>query len=143
MIKILIAEDDPDDRDLAEEAFSHTGLGSEIRFVEDGQELLDYLTCSGPHADREPELPDLILLDLNMPRMDGRVALRVIRDTPGIRQVPIVVLTTSRDVEDIRYCYETGANSFMTKPSRFQELIDTMRKLEDYWANVVMRPPSD
>ena len=143
MLKILIAEDDPDDRDLAEEALSMTGLESEVCFVEDGQDLMDYLTRNGAHAEREPGLPDLVLLDLNMPRMDGRVALQTIRETPALRRLPVVVLTTSRDVEDIRYCYETGANSFMTKPSRFQDLIDAMRKLEDYWANVVNLPPSD
>ncbi len=143
MLKILIAEDDPDDRDLAQEALSMTGLASEVRFVENGQELMDYLNRGGAYADREPGLPDLLLLDLNMPRMDGRVALRAIRETPALRLLPVVVLTTSRDIEDIRYCYETGANSFMTKPSRFQDLIDAMRKLEDYWANVVNLPPSN
>ncbi len=143
MLKILIAEDDPDDRDLAQEALSMTGLASEVRFVENGQELMDYLNRGGAYADREPGLPDLLLLDLNMPRMDGRVALRAILETPALRLLPVVVLTTSRDIEDIRYCYETGANSFMTKPSRFQDLIDAMRKLEDYWANVVNLPPSN
>ena len=110
-----------------------TGLEAKLEFVEDGQQLMDYL-------EREGARPDLILLDLNMPRIDGRDALRMIKENPRLRSIPVVVLTTSKSEDDVRGCYDLGANSYVTKPSHFDDLITSMQKLEEYWSQVVRLP---
>jgi CheY-like chemotaxis protein len=140
-MRILMAEDDPDDRMLTRDALDETSLSTDLEFVCDGEELLDYLHRRGPYAapDRAPR-PGLILLDLNMPRKDGRLALKEIKDDPELRQIPIVVLTTSRSEEDVLYTYDMGVNSFIVKPSSFDSLVDIVRTLVNYWFNVVELP---
>lgn len=138
---ILMAEDDDDDRMLVQDAFNEGGNGNTVRFVEDGEELVDYLLRRGKYQNpEESPRPDLILLDLNMPRKDGREALKEIRANPDLRSVPVVVFTTSRADTDIAKVYELGANSFVTKPPAFAELVETMAKITSYWFCVVELP---
>lgn len=143
-ITILLADDDPDDRMLAKDALDENRLVNDLRFVEDGEELLDYLLQRGRFADRElSPRPGLILLDLNMPRKDGREALREIKEHPELRRIPIVVLTTSKAEEDILRTYELGVNSFISKPVTFEGLVEVMRALGRYWFEIVELPPTD
>jgi CheY-like chemotaxis protein len=132
-VTILIAEDDPDDRLLTREAFSESRPANRVDFVHDGEELLDYLNHRPPYDDaqRYPR-PSLILLDLNMPRMDGREALRALKAEPRLRDIPVVMLSTSCDEEDIRRSYADGVNSFISKPASFNGLLDVVRSLGDY-----------
>jgi CheY-like chemotaxis protein len=140
-ITILIADDDADDRMMASEALEESRLANDLRFVEDGEELLDYLYHRGRFAgaDASPR-PGLILLDLNMPRKDGREALREIKSDPGLRSIPVVVLTTSKAEEDIYRTYDLGVNSFITKPVLFESLVEVMRTLGKYWFEIVELP---
>ena len=141
-ITILMADDDPDDRLLAAEAMRESRVANDLRFVEDGEQLLDYLRRRGRWAD--PALsprPGVVLLDLNMPRMDGREALAAIKADPALRRIPIVVLTTSRAEADVLRSYDLGANSFITKPVTFGGLVDAMRVLGRYWIEIVELPP--
>jgi CheY-like chemotaxis protein len=144
-ITILIADDDPDDRFLAKEALDESRLANEVHFVEDGEELLEYLRRQGRYmaGQKEASRPGLILLDLNMPRKDGREALREIKADPILRQIPIVVLTTSKSDEDIIRSYDLGVNSFITKPVTFEGLVEVMRTLQKYWFEIVELPPSE
>ncbi|MBW7886480.1 MAG: response regulator [Caldilineaceae bacterium] len=142
-ITILIAEDDPDDQLLTREALEENKLGNDLFFVSDGQELLDYLAQRGRFAD--PVIaprPDLILLDLNMPRLDGREALARIKSDPIMRRIPIVVLTTSKAEEDILRTYDLGVNSFIVKPVTFESLVSVIRTLTQYWFSIVQLPPN-
>jgi CheY-like chemotaxis protein len=140
-ITILIADDDADDRMMASEALEESRLANDLRFVEDGEELLDYLyhrgRFSGPGASPRP---GLILLDLNMPRKDGREALREIKGDPELRSIPVVVLTTSKAEEDVYRTYDLGVNSFITKPVLFESLVEVMRTLGRYWFEIVELP---
>jgi CheY-like chemotaxis protein len=139
---IVLAEDDPDDRLLARDALAEAKVDSTIHFVEDGEALLDYLLRKGKYADMANQpLPSLIVLDLNMPRKDGREALREIRANPLLRRIPIVILTTSRSEEDIQRSYDMGANSYIAKPVSFDKLVEVMRILRQYWLEVVAMPP--
>ncbi|HVF61936.1 MAG TPA: response regulator [Thermoanaerobaculia bacterium] len=138
-IRILLAEDDPDDRLLLQEALQEGRLANELICVEDGEELLDYLHQRGKWAGGAPR-PGLILLDLNMPKLDGREALRAIKADPSLRQIPVVVLTTSKAEEDVLRSYDLGANSFITKPVTFQSMVDLMRVLGSYWLEIVELP---
>jgi len=140
-INILLADDDADDRMLAREALEESRLVNELRFVEDGEQLLDYLYRRGEYADpaKSPR-PGLILLDLNMPRKDGREALREIKADPVLRQIPVVVLTTSKAEEDIYRTYDLGVNSFITKPVDFEGLVQVMKALGRYWFEIVELP---
>ncbi len=140
-ITILIADDDADDRLMAKEALEECRLANHIDFVEDGVELLDYLNARGRHAARRAEIrPGLIILDLNMPKMDGREALRAIKADPSLRRIPIVVMTTSQAEEDIYRTYDLGVNSFITKPVTFERLVAVMRVLGSYWIEIVELP---
>jgi len=138
---ILMAEDDADDRLLVQDAFAECGASDTVRFVADGEELVDYLLRRGKYekASASPR-PDLILLDLNMPRKDGREALKEIRSHLELRRVPVVVFTTSRADTDIDKVYELGANSFVTKPAGFDQLVTTVTKLTGYWFGTVELP---
>lgn len=142
---ILMADDDPDDRLLVKDALVECGMQPGVmeamRFVADGEELMDYLLRRGSYADAasSPQ-PDLILLDLNMPRKDGREALREIRSHAALRRIPVVVFTTSRADTDIALIYDLGANSFVTKPVAFDSLVNTLRVLSRYWLEVVELP---
>ena len=137
-IKILMAEDDADDRVLFADAFRESGVDVELEFVGDGVELLQYLNVL--LADPRRVLPELLLLDLNMPRMDGRDALRAIREHPGLKHLPVIMMTTSRSELDIMVSYQLGANSYVTKPRRYDELIAALQSLEHYWMQTVQLP---
>lgn len=139
-ITILMADDDADDRMLAAEAMKESRLGNCFRFVEDGQELMEYLTRSGEYATADAPRPGLILLDLNMPRMDGRQALQQIKSDPELRRIPVVILTTSKAEEDILRSYDLGANSFISKPVSFDGLVEIVRTLGLYWFSIVELP---
>jgi CheY-like chemotaxis protein len=140
-ITVLVADDDRDDRDMTQEAFDESRVLNKIHFVEDGEKLLQYLKRQGPYADpASSPRPGLILLDLNMPRMDGRTALKEIKADPELRQIPVVIMTTSKAEEDIFRSYDEGASSFITKPVRFTALVDTIRSLGRYWLEIVELP---
>ena len=142
-ISILMADDDEDDQLLAREALAENRLANPIHFVPDGEQLIAYLRNEPPYDDREAHpRPGLILLDLNMPRMDGREALREIKADPDLRSIPIVVLTTSKAEEDILRTYDLGANSYITKPVSFDGLIEVMGSLGGYWLGIVQLPPN-
>jgi CheY-like chemotaxis protein len=140
-IIILMAEDDPDDRMLTKDALQEARLANDMYFVEDGEELMDYLYHRGKYADpKSSPLPGLILLDLNMPRKDGREALKEIKGDHDLRQIPIVILTTSKAEEDILRSYDLGVNSFIIKPVTFEALVDVMKTLAKYWFEIVELP---
>ena len=136
---ILMAEDDADDRLLAKDALAECGLGGELRFAENGEDLLDYLLQRGKYDAQTPR-PGLILLDLNMPVKDGREALKEIKSNASLRRIPVIVLTTSKADTDIDRTYHLGANSFITKPVRYESLVEVMRAIGDYWLKIVELP---
>lgn len=140
---IIMAEDDADDRLLVKDALHECDWDADLRFVENGEELLDYLLRQGKYqtAEHSPR-PGLILLDLNMPRKDGREVLRDIRAHTELRRIPVVVLTTSKADTDIERIYELGANSFISKPVQFDGLVNLMRVLAQYWFKTVELPVS-
>lgn len=142
-ILILVADDDPEDCMLIRDALDESRLANELHFVSDGEELLDYLHHRGTFADAAlSPRPGLVLLDLNMPKMDGREALEEIKHDPQLRQIPIVVLTTSKAEEDIFRSYDLGVNSYITKPVTFDSLVRVMRTLGKYWFEIVELPPN-
>ncbi|HMD67962.1 MAG TPA: response regulator [Chitinivibrionales bacterium] len=141
-VVILMADDDEDDRLMAKEAFAEVKLINHFHTVENGEELMDYLRRKGKYADPAVSpRPGLILLDLNMPRKDGRQALAEIKADPSLRQIPIVVLTTSKAEEDILRSYDLGVNSFIAKPVTFEQLVVIMKTLTKYWFEIVELPP--
>lgn len=136
-LTVLCAEDDPDDRLLATMAHRDSGVANPLVFVDDGIEVLEYLRASGRHADRaDATRPGIVLLDLNMPGMDGFETLWAIRADPVLRRIPVVVLTTSNATEDIAASYGAGANSYIVKPSSFAGLVDVFTRLGGYWFGV-------
>ena len=138
---VLVADDDPDDRLMIDDAFEESRLIVKIRFVENGEELVKYLNREGTYQDEEKyPRPGLILLDLNMPIKDGREALKEIKSDPHLRQIPIVVLTTSKSEEDIFKTYDLGVNSFIKKPVTYESLLDTVKTIGNYWFKVVELP---
>lgn len=140
-VVILMAEDDEEDRMLAKDALEESRLANRMTFVEDGEQLLAYLRGEGKYEDREAyPLPGLILLDLNMPRKDGREALEEIKSTDRFRKIPIVILSTSKAEEDIIRSYDLGVNSFITKPVTFDSLVEVMTTLGKYWFQIVELP---
>jgi len=144
MITILLADDDPDDRKLTQDAFEENRLANNLHCVEDGEELMEYLHRGGKYSHLNGEaLPGLILLDLNMPRKDGREALKEIKADPELRRIPIVVLTTSKAEEDILRTYDLGVNSYVTKPVTFKSLVELVKILGRYWFEVVELPPGE
>ena len=143
-ITILICDDDEDDRMLTQQALENAHVSNRIRFVEDGEQLLDYLYQRGEFAGETGKAPrpGLILLDLNMPKMGGREALKVIKQDETLRDIPVVVLSTSRLDEDITRSYQLGVNSFITKPVTFSGLVEAMNVLGRYWLEIVELPPT-
>ena len=138
---ILLADDDEEDCLLTQDALTESHLANTLYTVHDGEELLDFLYQRGAYA--APGVaprPGVILLDLNMPKMDGREALAQIKADPDLRRIPIVVLTTSQAEEDISSCYDLGANSFISKPVTFSGLVEAMRSLGTYWFEIVQLP---
>ena len=133
-----MADDDADDRRLTEEAFKESRLANILRFVEDGKELLQYLRHEGEFQDKEKyPRPGLILLDLNMPKMDGSAALREIKSDPLLCDIPVNMLTTSETDRDICRSYDLGVNSYILKPVTFAALVDTLQTLNNYWFRIV------
>ena len=140
-ILILIADDDADDRMLIGDALEEARLNNPVQFVEDGVELMEFLKHEGKYAHLDDDdLPGIILLDLNMPRKDGRTALKEIREDERLRRIPIVVLTTSKSEEDILRTYNLGVNSFITKPVTFDKLVELAQIIGKYWIEIVALP---
>ncbi|MEO5930751.1 MAG: response regulator [Candidatus Kapaibacterium sp.] len=140
-ITILMADDDADDRMLAKDALEESRVANNLWFVEDGEELIDYLLRRGKFTDPATSpRPGLILLDLNMPRKDGREALQEIKAHPDLRRIPIIIMTTSKAEEDIFRTYDLGASSFITKPVTFDRLVELMKVLGTYWIEFVELP---
>jgi len=138
---IIIADDDSDDRMMIEDAFKENRLANPRVYVEDGQQLLDYLTRQTTEGGRDRTSPGLILLDLNMPRLDGRGVLAKLKADPNLRRIPVVVLTTSKLEEDILRTYDLGVASFITKPVSFDSLVDVVRALNHFWIEIARLPP--
>lgn len=140
-VTLLIADDDADDRSLMIEAWRENRFANEVRVVEDGEQLLNYLLRRGEYEDPESSpRPGLILLDLNMPKIDGREALQEIKKNQELCDIPIVVLTTSRAEEDIFRTYQLGVNSFISKPVTFSSLVDLVQDVGHYWLEIVELP---
>jgi two-component system, response regulator len=137
---ILLADDDEEDRELARDALQGSRLANEMQFVIDGQDLLDYLRHEGRWNEENSPRPGIILLDLNMPRKDGREALQEIKADESLRRIPIVVLTTSQDEADVLATYDLGVSSFITKPVTFGGLVDVMKTWTQYWFEIVELP---
>lgn len=138
-IFILIAEDDADDRFLLRTAFEENGYKDRLHFVENGVEALDYLhnlTQTG-----QPQImPNFILLDLNMPKKDGREVLKEIKGNPAYNNIPVIIFSTTNNEQEMRRCYELGANSYITKPNSFENLIKTVAVLRSYWIHTSLSP---
>jgi CheY-like chemotaxis protein len=141
-VTILLADDDEEDRELTRDALQDAHLANEMKFVVDGQDLMDYLRRTGRYADPaiDAPRPGIILLDLNMPKKDGREALAEIKADESLRRIPVVVLTTSKDEEDVLRTYDLGVNSFITKPVTFAGLVEVMRTWTRYWFELVELP---
>lgn len=140
-ITILMADDDADDRMMTKEAFDESRLANDLRFVEDGVELLDYLNRRGKYADPAASpRPGLILLDLNMPKKDGREALKEIKADPKLKSIRVVILTTSKAEEDIYRTYDLSAASYITKPVTFAAMTEVIKVLGKYWLEIVALP---
>jgi CheY-like chemotaxis protein len=139
---VLVAEDDQDDRELILDAFQTARPAVSLEFVADGQELLDYLQRGrdDPSRSTQPHHPAIILLDLNMPRKNGHEALAELKSDPALRPIPVIVLTTSRDEQDVQTSYDLGASSFITKPTNNTELVEAMDALSEYWLWTVELP---
>jgi CheY-like chemotaxis protein len=140
-IIILIADDDEEDRMLVKEALEENRLRNILEFVENGEDLMSYLHNRDKYEDKKKyPRPGLILLDLNMPKKDGREALKEIKEDPELKMIPIVILTTSKAEEDIFKTYNLGVSSFITKPVTFSSLVDIMKTLSKYWFEIVELP---
>ncbi len=137
---ILIADDDTDDRLFIEKAFRQNGYAQAITFVEDGEELMEYLYRYGRYNEQNAPWPNLLILDLNMPRKNGFQALGEIKDDPKLRRLPVVVMTTSSADEDVLKTYNLGVNSFVTKPFNFNRLVEMVDALKTYWLDTVKLP---
>jgi len=138
---ILIAEDDEDDYLLTIEALKEAGVDSQVKWVKDGEELMNYLEPIGASKTRSAaEFPSLILLDLNMPRKDGREVLEEIKKSNTLRKIPVVILTTSKAETDINHAYDLGVNSYIQKPVRFNEFVEVIKVLSHYWFQIVKLP---
>lgn len=137
---ILIADDDTDDRLFIDKAFRQSGYTQAIQFVEDGEELMEYLYRYGRYNEQNAPWPNLLILDLNMPRKNGFQALSEIKDDPKLRRLPVVVMTTSSADEDVLKTYNLGVNSFVTKPFNFNRLVEMVNALKTYWLDTVKLP---
>lgn len=140
-ITILLVDDDEEDLLMTQQALQESRLGNDLRSAHDGEELMDYLLRRGRYSDpSDSPLPGLILLDLNMPKKDGREALAEIKANPDLRKIPVIVLTTSKAEEDIFRTYDLGVSSFITKPVTFAGLVEAMRVVSQYWFEIVELP---
>ena len=141
-LTMLVADDDEDDQLLMQEAIKESQLNINLHFVEDGEELLHYLKHQGKYSKSKFPRPSLILLDLNMPKKDGREVLKEIKENDELRQIPVVIFTTSKREEDVYRSYNIGGNSFITKPVTFEGLVDVVKTIAEYWFDVVVLPNS-
>lgn len=142
-IVILMADDDEDDRMMTEKAMKKNRLANEIKFTVDGEDLMDYLYCRKSYTHETAPAPDLILLDLNMPKKDGIEALKEIKSNKDFKSIPVIVLTTSSAEEDIIKSYELGVNSFITKPVTFEGLVKVIKEIDNYWFELVKLPETN
>jgi two-component system response regulator len=133
---ILIAEDDADDRFLLETAFEECGYKDNLIFVENGIELMHFLDEEKLRNDVDRKFPAFIMLDLNMPKKDGREVLKELKENPKYKSIPVVIFTTTKNENDIRRCYELGANSYVVKPCNFENLVKVIGKIRDYWFSI-------
>jgi CheY-like chemotaxis protein len=136
--RILLVEDDPGDELMAREAFEDDELASELHVARDGEEALDFLYRRGQHTDAPR--PDFILLDLNLPRVDGRQVLRQVKSDADVSSIPVVVLTTSSAAEDISACYGAHSNAYITKPAGYDDFVDVVRQINQFWLDTVRLP---
>ncbi|GAB2676201.1 response regulator [Flavihumibacter cheonanensis] len=140
-VYILVAEDDADDRFLLETAFAENGFKGKLEFVENGVELLDYLrNLKKEDANTDHPLPGFILLDLNMPKKDGREVLKEIKEDPRFKKIPVIVFTTTKNENEINRCYELGANTYVVKPVGFENLVKTIEDIRSYWFSTAQIP---
>ena len=140
-LRILVAEDDEDYFLLTKEALTQSGLAKHVFWVKDGEEMMDYLLRQGPYADPLASArPDIILLDLNMPKKDGREVLKEMKKSPDLAGIPVVVLTTSREEKDVVHSYQDGANSFIRKPLSYNRLVEILKAFRQYWLETVELP---
>lgn len=137
---IMITDDDPDDRLLAKEAFSDNNLQNPLIFTEDGEDLMDYMFKRNKYAGQELPMPDIILLDLNMPKKDGREVLMELKTDHAFKRIPVVVFTTSRSEEDIATTYDLGVNSYITKPVSYDSLVKAINVMGNYWLKLASLP---
>lgn len=138
---ILMADDDADDCLLAKEAWDEIASGHELRFVHDGQEVLDYVLRRGPYtADQAAPKPGIILLDLNMPKKNGHEVLGIVKSHIDLRTIPIIVFTTTKHIDEVIRAYKEGANAFMTKPTTFEGYRDTLKSVDNFWLHLVQLP---
>lgn len=144
-ISLIIADDDPDDKILIREAFQETFKFAQLRFVENGEELIHYLSDADPTGseDENKLWPDLILLDLNMPKKDGRETLRELKSSPKFHTIPVIIFTTSKSKADLQKSYELGANSFISKPVTYLELVEVVKVIGKYWFDTAMLCPQN
>lgn len=139
--RILLVEDSPQDVELTLAAFKEINLANEVEIVHDGAEALDYLYARGAFAGRTGGLPAVVLLDLKLPKVDGAQVLTVLRADPAMRQLPIVILTSSREEQDVVRCYENGINAYVVKPVNFEQFTSAIRQLGMFWAVLNVPPP--
>jgi CheY-like chemotaxis protein len=138
---ILLVEDNIDDYDAAIRSFKAAHLDNPVHWSSTGRDALDYLKSEGPYAQcPNHELPGLVLLDLNMPGLDGRAVLEKAKQNPNLKKIPIIILTTSSDERDVEQCYELGASTYIQKPVSFDGLINAIRHLKDYWFGIAILP---
>ena len=137
---ILIAEDDADDRFLLQAAFQENGFNDRLQFVDNGVELIDYLAGLRLDGEVPATLPKFILLDLNMPKKDGREVLKEIKHHPDLKKIPVVIFSTTNNEQEMRRCYELGANSYITKPNSFEHLLKIVANLRGYWMHTSIQP---
>lgn len=130
---ILVADDDKADQYLLERAFKEQNIGEEIRIVNNGEELMDFLCKQGPYKNIEVPFPKLILLDLNMPLKDGQTVLKEIKANPSLNKIPIIIYSTSNNSDDIAQSYKNGANSYIVKPNSYDDLLEIVEVLKRYW----------
>ncbi len=141
VVEILLVEDNDGDIRLTREALKEGRIRNRLNVVTDGEQAIAFLNRQGVYADAPR--PDLILLDLNLPRLDGREVLATIKNDPDLKQIPIVVLTSSRSEQDLLRAYDLHANCFITKPVEFEQFIEVVRSIEDFWLTIVVLPPRD
>jgi len=136
----MMADDDPDDQMIVEEGWKENAVSCDLKFVDDGQALIDYLNNLKEKPEGERIFPCVILLDLNMPIKDGRQTLKEIKEDASLHKIPVIAFTTSKTKADIEQSYEFGANSFVTKPSRFEDVVHTLKSICEYWLKTVKLP---